>query len=442
MAGSTQGIDENSAALVNAQEEKRRQEFIKRIADLPETESQAAIHKKATEEVGQYGDEVVAVRARHLTEDLAKYKEIMPFDKVAGVFAQNGITSTTTLNKDGFAGHATKVQQQIPFPSEAGAIWGNASAIQDAKGNLTGGAVGVNHVGVPFTVGGVDVVEVANVTANIPKNGKFDAENLSILVGAIAKEHGDIAATNYTGAVITNGKFNDLSLYGRASKPLYRQEGVEVTGYAEAVYNVPDKQLGVNAGVRADKDIGGGNSLYAQGAVNTSNVTNETEVTGNITVGLNWGGPEQKKENAFAQKLGNDTALQTSSAHKDINQHIDTVTIAQRDMAVAANPISPNILTARNGERIHTTIEPSASQHSEKVNSNYNFLDLSDKDRKALLTFMAENYRKEHPDVTIAAAKDVMMTELAKANYLVDSHGTNMRKDDMPQHSHEMVASR
>jgi hypothetical protein len=247
MAGNTQSAGGNAAAYV--QEQERQQQFIKNIADLPETEAKAAIHKQAHNEVGKYGKDVVAVREGHITEDLAKYKEITPFDKVAGVFAQNSVTSTTAFNKDGFAGHTAKVQQQIPLPSEAGAIWGNVSVNQDAKGNVTGGAVGVNHVGVPVTIGGVDVVEVGNATFKVPKDGKINPANMSLLVGGIAKAHGDIDATNYTAAVITNGKFDDLSVYGRASKPLYRENGLEVTGYGEAIYNVPNEQLGVNAGV-------------------------------------------------------------------------------------------------------------------------------------------------------------------------------------------------
>jgi hypothetical protein len=408
MAGNTQGMAENGAAVVYAQEEKKRQEFIKSIADLSETETKAAIHKQANNEVGQYGEEVVAVRARHLTEDLAKYKEITPFDKVAGVFAQNGITSTTTLGGDGFAGHTAKVQQQIPLPSEAGAIWGNVSVNQDAKGNVTGGAVGVNHVGVPVTVGGVDVVEVANVTANIPKNGKFGAENVSILLGGIAKEHGDVDATNYTGAVITNGKFNDLSLYGRASKPLYREDEVEVTGYAEAIYNVPSEQLGVNAGVRADKDIGGGNSIYAQGAVNTSNITNQPEVTGNITVGFNWGGPEQKKKNEFEQRLENDRPLQMSSGQKDVNQNTEAPKIAQQDVVVAEKNSSPNIATMSNDDRSHTTISPHAHESQDPMLHAKldHFYELSHKEQVKVVNNMTDNYIKHNPDVDREQARE------------------------------------
>ena len=411
MAGKNQGADGVSAAAY-AQEEARRQALIKNIAALSEVDAKIEIHNQATKEVGQYGKDVVAVRESHLTEDLAKYKEITPFDKVAGVFAQNSVTSSTTFNNEGFAGHTGKVQQQIPFPKEAGAIWGNASINQDAKGNVTGGAVGVNHVGVPLTVGDVDLVEVANITANIPKDGKFGAENVSMLVGGIAKAHGDVDATNYTGAVITNGKFDDLSLYARASKPLHRENGTEITGYSEAIYNVPNEQLGINVGLRADKDLGSGNSVYVQGAVNTSNVTNKAEVTGNITAGFVWGGAEQKSE--IEQRLAQANTVQQSSANTDATKHADlTKTTLGNKALVNESNAKPNITTALAGDHMHSTIAPhnNATQDPLQVKLEH-FYDLPRNEQRAIVSHMTDNYVKNNPGVDHDVAQEKVLHEI------------------------------
>jgi hypothetical protein len=423
MAGNTQSAGGNAAAYV--QEQERQQQFIKNIADLPETEAKAAIHKQAHNEVGQYGKDVVAVREAHIKEDLAKYKEITPFDKVAGVFAQNSVTSTTAFNKDGFAGHTAKVQQQIPLPSEAGAIWGNVSVNQDAKGNVTGGAVGVNHVGIPFTVGGVDVVKVANVTANVPKDGKFGAENVSILVGGIAKEHGNKDATNYTAAVITNGKFDDLSVYGRASKPLYRENGLEVTGYGEAIYNVPNEQLGVNAGVRADKDVGGGNSVYVQAAVNTFNVTNKAEVTGNITAGFVWGGAEQKSE--IEQRLAQVNTVQQTQTEKGALQHTGNPEKAAEYKAVAAESnAKPNITTASAGDHMHSTIAPHAGEAQDPVQAKLeHFYELPRNEQRAIVSHMTDIYVKHNPGVGHEEAQSKVLHEIL-----------NPQRNQEPEYSH------
>lgn len=421
MAGNTQGTGENAAAYV--QEQEKQQQFIKNIADLSEAEARVAIHKRAHNEVGQYGKDVVAVREGHITEDLAKYKEITPFDKVAGVFAQNSVTSTTAFNSDGFAGHTVKVQQQIPLPSEAGAIWGNVGVNQDAKGNVTGVSVGVNHVGIPFTVGGVDVVEVANGTANMPKDGKFGAENLSLLVGAVAKAHGDKDATNYTAAVITNGKFDDLSVYGRASKPLYRENGLEVTGYGEAIYNVPNEQLGVNAGVRGDKDIGGGNSVYIQGTVNTSNVTNKAEVTGNITAGFVWGGAEQKSE--IEQRLAQVNTVQQTE--KGALQHTGNPERAPENKAVAAESnAKPNIATDKVDSRYHSTIASHADAAQDPIQAKLeHFYELPRNEQRAIVSHMTDIYVTHNPGVDREDAQAKVLHEIL-----------NPQRNQEPEYSH------
>lgn len=408
MAGNAQGTGSNDATVAYAKEEERRQAFIKDVADLSEAEAKAAIHKQANSEVGQYGKDVVAVREDHLTQDLAKYKEITPFDKVAGVFTQNSVTSTTTLGGEGIAGHTAKVQQQIPFPKEAGAIWGNVSVNQDAKGNVTGGAIGVNHVGVPVTIGGVDVVEVGNATLNVSKNGRISPENVSLLVGGIVKEHGDRDATNYTTAVITNGKFNDLSVYERASKPLYREDGVEVTGYGEAIYNVSKEQLGLNAGVRVDKEIGGGNSVYVQGAVNTSNVTNKAEVTGNITAGFVWGGAEQKSE--IEQRLAQVSTVQ--QAQKDTPQHTgnNIEKAHENKVVVDTSNIKPSIATNKVDGQYHTTVAPHGNAVQDPLQTKLeHFYELSRNEQRAVVNLMTDNYVKHNPDIDREAAQEKVL---------------------------------
>lgn len=291
---------------------KSHQDLIKHLASLPEADAASEIKIEAAFLASSNDDIAVAGIADKLKQEVDKYKEITAFDNVAGVFTNNSITSTTHFDGQGVAGQTFKVQQQAPLPKELGAIWPNASVHLDGHGNVTGGTVGVNHVGVPGTIGNIDYVEVANASLNIPVDGQLTAQNASFLVGAIVKEHGDANATNFTAAVITDGAGSEVSLYERQSKPLFVNPDVTVTGYQENVYGINSSQFTTAAGARTDLNLGGGNSAYVQGAAAVSDVTgSKPGIGGQMTVGVMWGGADKKSE--LAQNITAATGNQESA---------------------------------------------------------------------------------------------------------------------------------
>lgn len=295
--------------------------FIKQLSDLPENKANEAIRARAEADVGKYGAAAIAAVETSLKAEVSEYKTISPFDNVAGVFAQNSINTTATLSPDGYAGQRTQVQQQVPFPKDAGALWANVNLNQDNNLNVTGGGAGLNYVGVPARVGDVDVVAVGNATMNLNADGEFNGKNVSLLAGGIVKAHEPDSA-NYTAAVITNGSFDDLNLYGRVSKPVFNDGKTTVTTYGEGVYNVPDEKVSLGAGVRVDEKLGHGTGVYLQGSVDAANVNETAALSGSVRVGYTWGGAESKSE--IEQRLAQFTTKSDASTPTPImsNQNV------------------------------------------------------------------------------------------------------------------------
>lgn len=334
---------------------KARADLIKHLASLTPEEAAAEINIEAALLAGN-NERAMQAEADKLKQEVANYQEITAFDKVAGVFTDNSVTGTVNIDANGIAGQTYKVQQNVPFPAGAGAVWANGAVNLDDKGNVTGGDVGANHVGIPGTVHvfgqGIDYVEVANANLNIPKNGSVTAENASFLLGGIAKRHGDPDATNVTGAVITNGAGSEVTMYGRASKPLYHADGLTVTGFEENSYGINGKQLNVGTGVRIDQNLGHGKSVYLQGSATAADVTGgNPNITGKATAGVLWGGKETESElskNLVAATAKQEPARITSEG---LRQGLDAaakvyVTLPAESQQKLVNDIAEHLLPA------------------------------------------------------------------------------------------------
>lgn len=301
---------------------KARKDLIKHLASLTEEEAAAENNIEAAFLAAENSQMAIQAEADKLKQEVAK--EITAFDKVAGVFTNNSVMGTINLGENGISEQTYKVQQNAPFPDEAGAIWANGAVNLDAQGNVTGGSVGMNYVGVAGTVHGVDYVAIGNVNLNIPNNGQLTAENASFLVGGIVKQHGDPDATNVTLAAITNGAGSELTGYGRASKPLYNANCFTVTGFQENSYGINGNQLNVGAGVRVDQDLGKGKGFYVQGSSTAADVTSgNPNITGQLTAGVLFGGKE--KESELSKSLTAATAKQEPSriSHDNLMRGLD-----------------------------------------------------------------------------------------------------------------------
>ncbi len=303
--------------MASQDEINQYQDLLKHLASLPEAEAANEIRIEAALLTGTNDDVAVVGMVDKLKQDIASYNKITDFDQVAGVYAQNAATSTTSFDDNGVSGQTFKVQHQTPFPKDLGATWGYADANLDNAQNVTGGDIGMNYVGVPGTLADADYVAIGNVNLNIPKDGKLTAQNASFVVGAIEKLHGDPDATNNTVAVITDGVANEVSLYNRQSKPIYRDENLTVTAYQQDVYGIKQDKLNVTGGMRADLDVGNGKAVYLQGSVTASDVLgNNPTMSGQATAGYLWGGTgknQSELEHRFAMSFPEKTAHTMSS---------------------------------------------------------------------------------------------------------------------------------
>ncbi|MDD2833368.1 MAG: hypothetical protein PHD12_05085 [Methylotenera sp.] len=386
--------------LIQNSDNEAHQLLVKQLSNLDDYDAKLAIKQHAEKEVGRYGVQAVAAVEASLSAEFEQYKTIPAFDNVAGVFAQNSINTTATFNRDGYVAQNTQIQQQVPFPEKAGAIWANANLVQDENFNLTGGSAGVNYVGVPFRAGDLDVVAVGNATASLPTEGEFKGENVSLLAGGIVKAHEKDSA-NYTAAVITNAALNDLSVYGRVSKPLYNDGKTVVTGYTEGAYNIPSETLGAGAGVRLDQSLGKGNGVYFQAAANVPDVS-DPALTASLRLGYMWGGSEPKSE--IEQRLSQYQVQPVVSPH----QHADTViTYAQSNQPVAMAARAADTEKAAMGAvgKENQTLEDTRIAEMSKV-----YFSLADdqKSQTAYLNEAAKTFSK-NSGFELNAAKEVVL---------------------------------
>lgn len=99
---------------------KAREDLIKHLAILTGEEAAAEINIEAAL-LAANNEQAIQAEADKLKQEVANYQEITAFDKVTGVFTNNSLTGTLGFDKDGIAGQTYKVQQQTPFPADAGA---------------------------------------------------------------------------------------------------------------------------------------------------------------------------------------------------------------------------------------------------------------------------------------------------------------------------------
>ncbi len=297
----------------NVQHEK----FIALIADMSDKEAAQAIQAQAIKgglDFGQHEGPVVDAIAASLTAERAALREIKPYDTIVGGFVQSNVSTTASFGKDGYAGQTTHIQQHLKFiPSDFGAFFGNASVTQDAKANVTGGNIGVNYAANPFTVGGIkgaDFIPIANLNVNFPAAGDFGAGNVSGLAGVVIKPHEGTDRTNLTLAVTSNGEFDNVTGLARFSKQLVADNDNTLTGYAQSTYNFNNEQVGVGAGLRYDRYIGNGNSVFTTLGANAANVTEDSGFSGSAQFGFAWGGAvrETPLEKALTAAVGQGNA--------------------------------------------------------------------------------------------------------------------------------------
>lgn len=216
--------------------------------------------------------------------------------------------------------------------------------------------------------------------------------------------------------------------YASASKKITGEQAA--LHAAISAYNTGSFTRGFNNGyvqkvLRADKDIGGGNSVYVQGTVNTSNVTNKAEVTGNITAGFVWGGAEQKSE--IEQRLAQVTTVQQTQTEKGASQHTGNVEKAAEYKAVAAESnAKPNIMTASAGDQMHSTIAPHAGAAQDPVQAKLeHFYELPRNEQRAIVNHMTDIYVTHNPGVDREDAQAKVLHEIL-----------NPQRNQEPEYSH------
>jgi hypothetical protein len=312
------------------------QNWIQQIADMPDKDANAAILAKAQVDGGKYGSDVVKSMATKMAEERAGYIEIKPYDNIVGAFVQNNVSTTASFGPEGYTGQLTNIQQQLKFiPSDFGAFFANASVAQNQNANVTGGNLGVNWAGTPFTLGGIkgaDFIPIANLNINFPAAGDFGAENVSGLAGVVIKPHEGTDRTNLTLAVISNGKFDNMTGLARVSKQLWADDVNTVTGYAQSTYTLPSHQLDTGAGLRYDRYIGDGNSLFIKTSMDAANVTEDPGFSGNAQFGFAWGGAKKSSELEERLSYLKPLPLQQSDENNAVDKQVITQFSSDKDV--------------------------------------------------------------------------------------------------------------
>lgn len=276
------------------------------LSSMSAEQTQKAIHEKALKDGASYGPEVIQAMEAKMLAGLKSYQEIKPYDPVVGGFIQNNVSTAAAIGEKGYAGQATTVQQQIPvLPDGAGVLYGNATLHQDRDLNVTGGNVGLNYASPVITKAGVDAVGIANVNVTIPEDGNVEAKDVGYLAGAVLKGHEGKDNVNHTVAYIGNGAGDSHTLLYRPSKEIYNDGDNKITGYAPITYGVNkvtdvdgrskwEDAFGAKAGLRADRDLGDGTSLYAQAEGGVDDAFGKASPGGMVKFGFAWGGAEKK----------------------------------------------------------------------------------------------------------------------------------------------------
>ena len=282
-----------------AMDKKARDALMEQLANLDDAKLAQEVHRIAENEVGQYGSTVVNAREESLKTELASYKKIYGYDDVVMNFAKNQAAVTGNFDKTGYTGTSTQVQQQIPFPEKAGAVWVKGKLNVSENGQLSG-ETGFNYVGpasthkLPGTETRVDAVPIASVDVNIPNTGKVKAENVNVLGGVVVKGHetdGKTHNANHTLAVIGNTKGVD-GLY-RVSKQYDIDDKHALTSYVVGTYGSSGK-ASVGVGSQFNKDLGHGYGASLQAEATVADVTGNPAVGGMLTGRFTWGGSEEK----------------------------------------------------------------------------------------------------------------------------------------------------
>ena len=435
--------------------DEKQQARIQQLAAMPDEQAIKAIQEQANREVGKYGTEAVEAVERNLAQIVARYKEehAVYVTGFADVLVRNKVAANVNVDSKGNASYGASGQAHVGDVGGVNVFAGGSVGFDQS--GVTGGSAWVNGIGKPVDIGDAHVIPVSQVAVNIPAHGKFGPGNVTGMVGAVINPdgtHGNIAAL---ASATADGK--SANVFVDYSHDIKFDNGVIATPHAGVTQQLMgDQGTSLSGGVRIHNphlinETTGVAVEFMAGSGNLRdkdpgfNVGAQVEVTFNNAQAKK----ESPLEQAFMHAAGKTEKVAAADAPWNSQVRgasaleMPPPVLGQDNAQYSAHAAKPNITTAQLDGHSHATIEPKVYQQPSQINSNYNFLDLSDKERKTLLTYMAENYRKDHPDTTIAVAKDVMMTQLAKANYLVDTNGTEQnRKDDFPLQSHEMVASR
>jgi hypothetical protein len=245
----------------------------------------------------------------------------------------------------------------------------------------------------------------------VPTNGDdFTAQNVTGVAGAIFSQHD--SKVNVTAAVVTDAKLTDPAAYVRLSGTAYDGK-VEVTPYVETLAGMKSGNLGADAGVRLDKDLGGGYDIYGQGSINASGLTDgKTNLTGQVTMGLMWGGAEKKTEieksvDAIKPQEHQVTDKKTESHYSSSKSDV-TETKSATSMLNAAEKNIDSLMSSGK-----------VTQGLNEALKFYNELANEPKSQQHFMEHIATNFAKNNPLYTNREeAQSYLQNRFDNANYL------------------------
>lgn len=424
--------------------DEKQQARIQQLAAMSDEQAIKSIHEQANREVGKYGTEAVEAVERNLAQIVARYKEdhAVHVTGFADVLVREKVAGNVNVGSKGNTSYGVSGQAHVGEMAGVNVFAGGSMGLD--KSGVTGGSVWANGIGKPLDIGDAHVIPVSQVAVNIPAHGKFGPGNVTGMVGAVINPdgtHGNIATL---ASATADGK--NANVFVDYSHDINIGKGVIATPHVGVTQQfMGDQGTGVSGGARfhdphmIDKTTGVALNISAG-----SGNLREKDPGWNVgaTVEVTFNNAEAKKESpleqAFKHAVGKDEKV--AAADTNWNSPVRGVsgvaepksTFHHENAAgLGDHAAKPNIATAQQDGRSHTTIEPKAqsTQVAAQHLDSMDFLKLSHKEQVVVVNRMAENYVKEHPGVGREDARETVVHALLnpqRENAVEMSHGQHV----------------
>lgn len=365
-------------------DQARLQEAARILAIQDETARKAALVDAASKAANP-GDEF-----NNLSKAISKLEAENKHTLAADVTSFNTPVGTlraeaaTGLNGQGLTGASASMFTGVMDNPTLGAASVGVTGSMDGKGALGDPSLSARYV-TPTLINNpdssVEAVGIGAVGVAIPTTDRqFTGADVSLAAGGVVFDKPTGVA--FTGVVSTDGTGKAPAVWGRVSGNVYEDDSTKLAANLNGGYDTANKTATVGTGLFVEEKISPTSTVYASASLNVGDVGGKNNLGAAFNLGATFDVmPTQEQK-----------AQSTSSA------------------------------------------PPTQVAEAEKPhNLNYDFRSLSKEDQKTVIGFMTESTGKPEAEIR---------SQLEKAGYKVNAHGTENYKDDTPMRVEEQVASR